>query len=454
HSFVIFFSEQLAAPYSLSRLLFNPKTVYQIESRTCSSHGAPATNYRTLPLKMKQSLLSRSSNSSNNDLTPSEERRAVKRIKGSAIVLPDNLDVSTSGYAVLFRQLFRWRASIYRLIWIDLLIWLTIYYVLNIIYRFVLNPDQKLQFENTVEQVGEWSGKIPVTFLLGFFVSNVASRWWNIYTHIPRMSGPAAVLVGSIQSGSNPGDAAKYRMTIARYLNLAWVLALWNICSGLQERFEIVKKLTARFQSDFDLTEDGKIKPVPDSGDSNYDQLMRLSEQPVTDPVRRSLERLLVLNRDPLIRKQYGRIVTRSELAVFLQRSQRVNGKYEPEWFLPFYWALATAEEALEKGLIRDNRIFLKVQEEIYAWSGKIRVLINFARRGLPLVYTQVVIIAVYTVFLSDTLSRQLLDPKEAITRKAKGYYVDYLVPILGIVHMIFMVGWFKVALVLMDPFG
>ncbi|PAA70504.1 hypothetical protein BOX15_Mlig016239g1 [Macrostomum lignano] len=268
------------------------------------------------------------------------------------------------------------------------------------------------------------------------------------------MSGPAAVLVGSIQSGSNPGDAAKYRMTIARYLNLAWVLALWNICSGLQERFEIVKKLTARFQSDFDLTEDGKIKPVPDSGDSNYDQLMRLSEQPVTDPVRRSLERLLVLNRDPLIRKQYGRIVTRSELAVFLQRSQRVNGKYEPEWFLPFYWALATAEEALEKGLIRDNRIFLKVQEEIYAWSGKIRVLINFARRGLPLVYTQVVIIAVYTVFLSDTLSRQLLDPKEAITRKAKGYYVDYLVPILGIVHMIFMVGWFKVALVLMDPFG
>lgn len=37
----------------------------------------------------------------------------------------------------------RWRGSIYKLVWLDLLAFLTLYYLLNLVYRFALNEAQK-----------------------------------------------------------------------------------------------------------------------------------------------------------------------------------------------------------------------------------------------------------------------------------------------------------------------
>lgn len=45
----------------------------------------------------------------------------------------------------LFSSSFsRWRGSIYKLVWLDLVAFLFLYYLLNIIYRFALNAEQKL----------------------------------------------------------------------------------------------------------------------------------------------------------------------------------------------------------------------------------------------------------------------------------------------------------------------
>lgn len=40
--------------------------------------------------------------------------------------------------------IFRWRGSIYKLVWLDLLCFLFIYYLLNIVYRTALNDEQKV----------------------------------------------------------------------------------------------------------------------------------------------------------------------------------------------------------------------------------------------------------------------------------------------------------------------
>lgn len=39
--------------------------------------------------------------------------------------------------------LFRWRGSIYKLVWLDLMVFLLIYYILNLIYRLLLDEQSK-----------------------------------------------------------------------------------------------------------------------------------------------------------------------------------------------------------------------------------------------------------------------------------------------------------------------
>lgn len=43
-------------------------------------------------------------------------------------------------YLLLFD---RWKGSIYKLVWPDLIAFLSIYYALSILYRYVLDPEQK-----------------------------------------------------------------------------------------------------------------------------------------------------------------------------------------------------------------------------------------------------------------------------------------------------------------------
>lgn len=45
---------------------------------------------------------------------------------------------------LIFLLLFdRWKGSIYKLVWPDLIAFLSIYYALSILYRYVLDPEQK-----------------------------------------------------------------------------------------------------------------------------------------------------------------------------------------------------------------------------------------------------------------------------------------------------------------------
>jgi Bestrophin, RFP-TM, chloride channel len=57
-----------------------------------------------------------------------------------------------------------------------------VYYTLNITYRLVLNPEQKKTFEGIVKYCDEHSNLIPLSFVLGFYVSIVMTRWWSQYT--------------------------------------------------------------------------------------------------------------------------------------------------------------------------------------------------------------------------------------------------------------------------------
>uniref|UniRef100_A0A0K0DNN3 Bestrophin homolog n=1 Tax=Angiostrongylus cantonensis TaxID=6313 RepID=A0A0K0DNN3_ANGCA len=95
-----------------------------------------------------------------------------------------NLDVSSVSYFTFFKLLFRWRGSIYKSILADLIAWLCGYYAVFLIYRNVLDGEAKRKFEKIAEYCDERLEYIPLTFMLGFFVTIVVDRWRSIFQNM------------------------------------------------------------------------------------------------------------------------------------------------------------------------------------------------------------------------------------------------------------------------------
>ena len=69
---------------------------------------------------------------------------------------------------------------------------------------------------------------------------------------------------------------------------------------------------------------------------------------------------------------------------------------------------------------------------------------------SVPLVYTQVVTLAVYSFFLASLMGRQFLDPG----KNYPGHSMDLVVPVFTFLQFFFYMGWLKVAEALINPFG
>lgn len=77
------------------------------------------------------------------------------------------------------KLLLRWRGSVWKSIWKELLVFLAAYATINASYRFAMTPSQQSMFEKVVEFTGKWLGMIPLQFLLGFYVNYIVGRWWD-----------------------------------------------------------------------------------------------------------------------------------------------------------------------------------------------------------------------------------------------------------------------------------
>lgn len=71
----------------------------------------------------------------------------------------------------------------------------------------------------------------------------------------------------------------------------------------------------------------------------------------------------------------------------------------------------------------------------------------------VPLVYTQVVHLAVRSYFLIALFGRQYLHPESNRLNDFK-QTIDLYVPIMSLLQFIFFIGWMKVAEVLLNPLG
>ena len=121
-----------------------------------------------------------------------------------------------------------------------------------------------------------------------------------------------------------------------------------------------------------------------------------------------------------------------------------------PKYWMSLVWAGAVVTRAKKEGRIKDDFAFRTIIKEINKFRSGCGGLLDYDWISIPLVYTQVVTLAVYTFFLSSLMGRQFLDPSKGF----EGHEVDLYVPVFTFLQFFFYMGWLKVAEVLINPFG
>ncbi|XP_075433667.1 bestrophin-2a-like [Ascaphus truei] len=120
------------------------------------------------------------------------------------------------------------------------------------------------------------------------------------------------------------------------------------------------------------------------------------------------------------------------------------------KYWIPCVWFCNLAMQARKEGQVRDDAAFQLLMEELNIFRGNCEMLFHYDWISVPLVYTQVVTIAVYSFFVACLIGRQFLDPKQ----KHDGYNLDIYFPFFTLLEFFFYAGWLKVGEQLINPFG
>ncbi|GMT25136.1 hypothetical protein PFISCL1PPCAC_16433, partial [Pristionchus fissidentatus] len=301
------------------------------------------------------------------------------------------MTISYSGSFI--RLLLRWKGSIWRSTWKELLFFLIFYYAVRFFYVFgipmIFEDDEKdmkrfrAKFESLCHMFENFSKQIPLTFLLGFFVSNVVSRWWSQFQ---TLSWPEDLLSGlCLIMPGNDDRSKKRRHTVARYLNLTSALAWRDISSKIRIRFPHLKSIEAAGLA-----------------------------------TEKEMEKLEIINQScPHAR-----------------------------WMAPLHWIQHIVMQE-----VKDNNPMASLvntfMKDLQTVRASYRKLFSYDWVTVPLPYSQVAALATYAFFFFCLFGRQFVYREKETDRQ-----IDLFIPIFTIVQFLFFVGWLKIGQDLMRPFG
>nr|XP_016927267.2 bestrophin-4-like [Drosophila suzukii] len=255
--------------------------------------------------------------------------------------------VSTSNVVSNFLGLLvRWRGSIYKLIWLDLIVFFGLYVLLAITYRLLINEEGKRFFEAIITYCEVNGSLIPLSFVLGFFVRIVMKRWWEQYTTIPWPDGIAILISTSIHGSDD--RARVMRRTILRYVCLCQVLVFTMISPRVKRRFPTYNQI---IEAGFLLENERKIIETMDQAFPSY-----------------------------------------------------------PKHWMPIVWAASIVMRARRENKIRDDYAVKTIIDELNQFRGYCGFLLYYDWISVPLVYTQVVTVATYSFFLFSVLGQQWME--------------------------------------------
>ncbi|RWS08689.1 bestrophin-4-like protein [Dinothrombium tinctorium] len=154
-----------------------------------------------------------------------------------------SLNVANARLTGFSKLLIRWKGSIYKLLYREMLIFCTLYYSLSLSYRYILSDSQRLIFEKVAIYCEAFTSVIPLSFVLGFYVSIVVSRWWQQYMQIPWPDKSIMLISGHIHGNDERGRMI--RRTLARYLILLQTLTCQAVSTSVRKRFPTLDHIQA-----------------------------------------------------------------------------------------------------------------------------------------------------------------------------------------------------------------
>ncbi|XP_048353059.1 bestrophin-4 [Sphaerodactylus townsendi] len=288
------------------------------------------------------------------------------------------LKVANARFGGFSKLLFRWKGSIYKLLYKEFLVFILLYAALSVTYRHLLNKSQKHLFSKVAQYCNRSTDLIPLSFVLGFYVTLIVNRWWAQYTSIPLPDQLMCVISSNVHGKDDKGRIL--RRTLIRYANLSSVLILRSVSTRVLKRFPTMDHLV-------------------DAGFMTQDE-----------------------------RKKF----------------ESLHSDFNKYW-IPCVWFTNLAAQARRDGRVRDDVALRLLMDELNLYRSKCSMLFHYDWISIPLVYTQVVTIAVYSFFAFCVIGRQFLDQDGDL---------DMYVPLPTLLQFFFYAGWLKVAEQIINPFG
>ncbi|KAL9854910.1 bestrophin-3 isoform 2-T2 [Geothlypis trichas] len=143
--------------------------------------------------------------------------------------------VANATFFGFHRLLLRWKGSIYKLLYREFIVFATLYTAISVLYRFFLTGSQKRFFEKLSIYCDKYAEQIPVTFVLGFYVTLVVNRWWNQFVNLPWPDRLMLLISSCVQGRDEYGRLL--RRTLMRYVNLTSLLIFRSVSTAVYKRF-------------------------------------------------------------------------------------------------------------------------------------------------------------------------------------------------------------------------
>ncbi|KAH7939255.1 hypothetical protein HPB52_009688 [Rhipicephalus sanguineus] len=288
-----------------------------------------------------------------------------------------SLNVSEARLCGFAKLLLRWRGSIYKLLYREMIIFCTLYFGLSALYRHILNDHQKAIKTGLCTYVRHSFSLNPIFALFALVI--LMGLPWTTMRLLQTMT--AVMAIAAYVNGTDERGRV-IRRTMARYLSLLSALTFQAISTAVKKRFPT-------------------LDHMEEAG------LMTKEERRVYDSIPVS------------------------------------HGK----WWVPAQWFVALAVRARKEGRIKDDILLKHLLQEMHEFRGCCGMLYSYDWISIPLVYTQVVTLAIYTYFLATVMGRQYLS-------SSSGDEIDLYIPVFTILQFFFYMGWLKVAEQLINPFG
>jgi len=287
------------------------------------------------------------------------------------------------------RVMFRWRCSLWRLLWRELMAYTITFLLISMVYRYTLTQEHQMQLEKLIRWCRLQSSGLPITFLLGFYVSLVVKRWWEQYCKLPWPDTIAIYLKGLVvgKTQETKETARMVRRTVIRYCMLAYILCIRQLSVRLMKRFPTMDDLV-------------------NTGIVYTDEVMRIGEE----------------------------------------GSANI---FDSNWWIPIKWAIEIMNNAQKEGLVQNAPGYSHMMGRLSEFRSALAEVATYVYLPVPLVYTQVVHLAVYVYFAVSLIGEQWI-----IWRRPGDEEVDLYYPIFMTVRFLFIFGWLRVAETLYNPFG